>query len=57
MSCDIVCESCKFAARARNAAATAGAWWLLGVGAMLSLAGVRLFWEGNLAGGEKGCAD
>jgi hypothetical protein len=36
------------------AAVTAGAWWLLGVGAMLSLAGVRLFLE-RKAAGEKGC--
>ena len=36
------------------AAATAGAWWLLGVGAMLSLAGVRLFLEAR-ARGEEGC--
>ena len=36
------------------AAATAGAWWLLGVGAMLSLAGVRCFLEAK-ARGYEGC--
>ena len=36
------------------AAATAGAWWLLGVGAMVSLAGVRIFLDGK-ADGDEGC--
>ena len=36
------------------AAATAGAWWLLGVGAMVSLAGVQCFLDMK-ARGDEGC--